>query len=142
MTTQTHSQINVLKLLKRHIVSHGFLWILNWEARVYIPALNESHRWFFTPVGRRAEDERRDQMRQNRIWKRSCGLHYVPSFHIHKTYQKFRLHARREDGCGFWWFWVWNEMIIFILFCQRGETPSNLLKIWTCSYSNLKCVQI
>jgi len=47
-----------------------------------------------TPVGRRAEDEGRDQMTHTHT-------HTHTHTEIHKTYEEFTLHARREDGCGF-----------------------------------------
>ncbi len=64
------------------------------------------------------------------------SLTSFPSFHIHKTYQKFRLHGAR----GWMWLLLSNETSISILFWQKGDPLPHLL-LWAFNYSNLKSIK-
>ncbi len=64
------------------------------------------------------------------------SLTSFPSFHIHKTYQKFRLHGAR----GWMWLLLSDETSISILFWQKGDPLPHLL-LWAFNYSNLKSIK-
>lgn len=132
MSNQTNRSMsyNCIEKMKRDAT---FLHIKRQTRRLYSP---EHHCWKWISFVWFRRAERSEPHIETFMCASLQSLTSFPSFHIHKTYKKFRLHGPR----GWMWLLLPNETSISILFWQKGDPLPHLL-LWAFNYSNLKSIK-